>query len=90
MEMWESAADLAYRIKDYGDKHSYTDWEAEQLEQIYQDLLGLSVVMEDKFKQAGRSAGGLTNKVRDMGETIKKLEERLEELESELTEAKTR
>lgn len=90
MNSWERIRELADQLHEYGYHHTYTDWESEQISTMTQGLSVLAVRVEDEFKQVRRSAGGLTNKVRTMGETIKKLEERLEELESELAEAKNR
>ena len=90
MEMWETVKTQAELLKEYSGRHCYTDWEATHLDQIYQDLLGVSTLMEDKFKQYKRSTGGMDNKIRSLQETIEKLEDRLEELESEIAEAKGR
>lgn len=83
MTSWESIESVAEKLNDYSKKHSYTDWEAEYVAGLADDLIGLGVKVEDELKQVKRSAGGLSNKIRSMGDQIKKLEARLEELESE-------
>jgi chromosome segregation ATPase len=83
MAAWEKLKELAEKLEDYSRHHCYTEWESEQLEQISQDLLGLTTALEDEIKQAKRTAGGLSNKVQRQGATIKGLEDRLEELEAE-------
>jgi hypothetical protein len=83
MKVWERIKQIADDLRDYGQQHSYTEWESDRIDSMCSQLIALAMDSDAQMKQMARSAGGLNVKVKAMGAAVKALEARLEELEAE-------